>query len=534
METYQIQMKIEIVPCHHAPTCEPVTQKDGSVYFTLSEGDAMNIDRCEHALLQTVYPTLRDTLSKHLSDVSKKKAHEQLTEGTVVVNEWPYRVDGEVGRFEFTTHQVLSDEFIQYDTAKDVFPPCRCWEQYKTLGFKEVSFIYGATETSYPKTARLLNRIRHQPGATPATTLRDGVRQEGTKILEHLEDKTTAILRREGFTEDGRPVKTSGVYQHDAVTISPEEITRAIVACDLSAEEQAEVEQNPVLYEQAVNSVNISLDDVVVKKQKAERTRHESANDACEEHEAHTTPSQADTRKYVHNTVAHIQHGEKSYTISGQSVVGVLRVILGFLLQNVLLTSRLQFFVDGQKPLQAAIWRAFSWFTNIGLILDWYHLEDKCKRQLSLGMKGTARRNEVLGELTRMLWYGMVERAMTYLEGLKDEDMKNSDAVRVLIGYIERNRPYIPCYEVRKRLGLRNSSNIGEKMNDLLVSARQKHNGMSWSPNGSATLAALEAIKRNEEYHLWFEYGEVTLKWAASHRVGRVGIPENYRSTRAL
>jgi hypothetical protein len=39
----------------------------------------------------------------------------------------------------------------------------------------------------------------------------------------------------------------------------------------------------------------------------------------------------------------------------------------------------------------------------------------------------------------------------------------------------------IPVYAVRRQLGLRNSSNRGEKANDLLVAARQKHNGMSWS-----------------------------------------------------
>jgi hypothetical protein len=31
---------------------------------------------------------------------------------------------------------------------------------------------------------------------------------------------------------------------------------------------------------------------------------------------------------------------------------------------------------------------------------------------------------------------------------------------------------------VRRELGLRNSSNQGEKANDLLVAARQKHHGM--------------------------------------------------------
>jgi len=46
--------------------------------------------------------------------------------------------------------------------------------------------------------------------------------------------------------------------------------------------------------------------------------------------------------------------------------------------------------------------------------------------------------------------------------------------------YLKRNTPYIPCYAIRKELGLRNSSNIGEKMNGLVVSNRQKHNGMSW------------------------------------------------------
>jgi hypothetical protein len=73
METYQIQVKIDIVPCHHPPTQKPITEHDGSAHFTLSEEDAINIDICEQAVLQTVYPTLRATLSKHLSEVSKKK-----------------------------------------------------------------------------------------------------------------------------------------------------------------------------------------------------------------------------------------------------------------------------------------------------------------------------------------------------------------------------------------------------------------------------------------------------------------------------
>ena len=93
--------------------------------------------------------------------------------------------------------------------------------------------------------------------------------------------------------------------------------------------------------------------------------------------------------------------------------------------------------------------------------------------------------------------------------------VKDRGKLEILINYIERNRSCIPCYEVRKKLGLRNSSNIGEKMNDLVVSERQKHNGMSWSKNGSAALTSMAVLKRNKGYKGWFKEGSLELKLAA-------------------
>jgi hypothetical protein len=40
----------------------------------------MNIDNCENALLQTAHPTIRDGISKHLSEVSKKKRLKKATQ----------------------------------------------------------------------------------------------------------------------------------------------------------------------------------------------------------------------------------------------------------------------------------------------------------------------------------------------------------------------------------------------------------------------------------------------------------------------
>ena len=508
MSQYKIRVQIEMIPCDEAPTSEPVKDHDGSLSIVLSEADAIKIDTCEQALLQTTYPRLREALATHLSEMSKKKASEQQGAGTLVKNPWPYRVDGEVGRVEFPTYRVCQGETVLYNTAGELFVPLGCWERYQTTGFKEIAFLRGVTEQSCRKTAAFINRLRHQEGATSPTTLRTSAEREGKQVLDCLERTTTEILRQAGFDETGQPLHSSPLWTQDARVISAEQVKDALNARDLTAEARTEVARNPVIYEQPRETVNISLDDVVVKKQKPHRTRRDEEDETSEE-------ASSSGRKYVHTTVAHLQHHGQTYCITGQSVPAVLRVVLGYLLTQALLGCRLQFFVDGQKTLHASILLAFAWLRNVGLLLDWYHLKDKCARQLSLAMNGAVVRNEALREVLALLWDGRVESAITFLQHLPMTHLKKPDEIRILIGYLDRNRPYIPCYAIRKRLGLRNSSNLGEKMNDLLVSDRQKHNGMSWSVSGSSALAALEALKRNNEYQHWLEYHNIEFKQAA-------------------
>jgi hypothetical protein len=73
MTRYKMRLQIEMIPCEDVPTSEPVKAHDGSVSIVLSETEAMNIDACEQALLQTTCPTLRETLATHLRAVAKKK-----------------------------------------------------------------------------------------------------------------------------------------------------------------------------------------------------------------------------------------------------------------------------------------------------------------------------------------------------------------------------------------------------------------------------------------------------------------------------
>ena len=121
----------------------------------------------------------------------------------------------------------------------------------------------------------------------------------------------------------------------------------------------------------------------------------------------------------------------------------------------------------------------------------------------------------MLEQLLPCLWHGCVDRAIALLQTIEPAKIKNQEALAKLIGYLERNRPYLPCYAVRKRLGLRNSSNRGEKANDLVVSDRQKHNGMSWSRCGSIALAAVTALVRNQEYLRWFQTRTLSFSFSA-------------------
>jgi len=83
------------------------------------------------------FPAMRDSVSKHLSDVSLQKANEiQQEDYLIQVNKNQYRVDGEIGRFYFLTHSIYSkSDKCKYNTAKDFFPFKKGNEYYKTIGF---------------------------------------------------------------------------------------------------------------------------------------------------------------------------------------------------------------------------------------------------------------------------------------------------------------------------------------------------------------------------------------------------------------
>ena len=148
-----------------------------------------------------------------------------------------------------------------------------------------------------------------------------------------------------------------------------------------------------------------------------------------------------------------------------------------------------------------------AWFEGLGIdskamVLCWWHLRKRCYESMSSAGGPKERRRAFEKELLGQLWVGEVEAAMGLLRGTL-EWVRNPKAVEDLIGYLEKRRAYIPDYRERQRAGLWIASTRVEKLNDWAVSARCKHQGMSWSPRGVLALAALEAARRNGELDEW-------------------------------
>jgi hypothetical protein len=451
-----------------------------------------------------------------------------------------YRVDGEVGRFRFGLFDVVDE------AGEIVFAGSRLWpvrqgrQWYPTAGFKELALLRGATQRSYRQTVGHFNRSRHQAvGGTPLNSLRDGAEREGRQVIEFLDRHSERVLSAHRFDAEGRPEPAAPVLG-ELESFAPARLSEPTIDEALAAVEHAmrqrgldeelieEVQHHrgDADYEQRHDTVTIAVDEVGVKEQKAQRVRRPGEAAATTTTDAVVKPAPVDQcpepqapamhkRPTVHTTVAQIERPGQRFTLTGTSVAQVLRFVLAFLLTNALIVQRLRFFTDGQRSLQGAILTFFRWHPAVSLILDWFHLVKKFKEELSLACRGREIRNRHLRVLLGLLWFGLLDRAQEYLGSIAAAELKNPAAIERLIGYLERNRSEIPCYALRRQLGLPNSSNPVERANNLVTSNRQKHHGMSWSKQGSHALTALSAVVLNGATQAWVRNRVVPFKFVA-------------------
>jgi hypothetical protein len=392
-----------------------------------------------------------------------------------------------LGQLETNAHQLKHANKTVYDGSHQFFEETASRERFKSDNFRELELDF-STDMSVRKAAARLNRLRREDGGIIPTTFRNNVESEGTAIQREKERLATEALLANGFNSEAELIQPDQITKNEPQYVNSEIVQKAAESRNIKHFEATD-------YESPECAINISIDDVCVKRQSEMRPKDESKEQP----------------KRVNNTIIHIQYGDRKCILNAQSVPAAIKLLIGFLLNSFLLSKQLVFFTDGARDIHSWIVKLFS-FTNYKIILDWYHLRKKCQEQLSMILSGSKVRNEFLDKLLPCLWFGNVSGAIKMLQELDSKQIRNQVLLIKLIEYLERVRNYIPNYALRKELGLRNSSNLGEKSNDILVASRQKHNGMSWSNAGSLAFATVAAANYNDELRQYVYNGSVSLE----------------------
>ena len=480
--------------------------------FTGSEVFDQVFEQYEREVLEARNGVVKEATEKYVSEVGKKKTQSELDVqgGELLTRPKEYPIEAEAGQLEIDTFEIKKGSRKVFSTKRDVFPETGPRERHKTVCFREIA-VFSCCDLPFRKSAEKLNRMlrRKEGQMVQPRTLANLVEREGEAIAACVEDKAKTILKCHDFTDEGICTGDTSCYGllANESFLPKERVSQAGKELNdiLPKERQIDVESLQGTCEDPTQvKALISVDDVLCKKQKASGRKRGSPSPKKKER--------------VKNTVAHIQSGKgETYTVTTATIAQMMMVLVAFLLSNglVLIRGPVVFFTDGAEDLLVPIQKIFA-FLPFKLILDWYHLDKKCQQRLSMAMKGKEKRNTVLQELLAWLWIGKVDQAIHFLRSLDPDGIRDTEHIEKLIGYFSRNLSFIPCYALRQKLGLRVSSNPVEKANDLLVSNRQKHNGMSWSPSGSHSLAILTSLRRNDEHMQWLLHHDIRFQFDAA------------------
>ena len=153
------------------------------------------------------------------------------------------------------------------------------------------------------------------------------IEREGAGVQKQTEQKCELSLASNGFNNDGMLPEEAKIVLEPVNHIEQPVIENAAITLGI-------LEYNASEYDKPSETVNVSIDDVGVKKQTETRPK------AYEEEEK---------QKRVDNTVTHVQFGKESYILNASSVLGCLKLLIGFLLFNGLIGKQIVVFTDGAR-----------------------------------------------------------------------------------------------------------------------------------------------------------------------------------------
>jgi hypothetical protein len=374
-----------------------------------------------------------------------------------------------------------------------------------TPSVQEMSCLFAALSPSYELGNQLLAIVLQEPELLSTSKGERIVETHGAAVREQEEREAEQVLSATTEEEiNPLPLQTSPAPRRSALTAELIEQVRQKLA-------DADLEQPPVGLSKA------NWKRIVVQSQAAWTQSADGNPDWFTELGPCLRPGEVALMldgvivkgrpkgSRIEECTARIATVDGFWYISGQGK-SFQRKVLAALRRLKMPIERLIVIADG------AYWIRDFYSTDLALsalselILDWYHLQEKCHQLLSMVCNGRKARGEVEAQLRPLLWQGDVEAACQLLESLRPQ-ARREEKLDELIGYLTKHRPEIPNYDQRRANCQFNGAGMVEKENDLLVARRQKRRGMQWVPNGADVVCALRTLWFNGQWDAYWNTG---------------------------
>lgn len=358
-------------------------------------------------------------------------------------------------------------------------------------------------ELPFEAVERLLGWQTHEAQGLCSTTIRALVRQHGRLIRQSYEAEVAALLSRADLAE----LKPVLVAPHQPRY-------RAGWPAALNAAVETALAEDPPRPPEGISLADWERVLMVRQQEKevaAQTLRHlgpEVKPDQIIASTDEVLTRKAEKRCYWELRTARVATAQGYRYLNGLGDGFVQLLLVFILLCGGTSAKQVLILADGAKWVRHFYLLLCAHVPTAQLILDWFHLQNKCYQFCAMICSGKKAKATLLGTLYYHLWRGQLEAAIQALTQYRPQ-AKSEEKLDELLAYLEARRPFIPDYQARRRQRQFIGSGQAEKANDLIVARRQKHQGMHWSLATSDALATLKTLNLNQGWNLYWQDRQV-------------------------
>lgn len=409
------------------------------------------------------------------------------------------------GRWTFITHRVMLGKTCRYNTRNHM-PDLNGTQDALTADAAALLLEQLVSHGSCRNVAKADAQL-HPESPMQATTVRNIGERHGEAMESQCQKAVLAL----------GPILPLADAERELIAADPAEVSAWIE--DVVPEElQEEARRNPVAFPDPGQTLDAALDAVSTKRQSPTRVKLDKEAKRLNKKERGALKEEAGERKTCSVACGAITiAGTHRLTLAAANYLDLCLRLVAAICYNGARALNVNVYLDGEKTLSGAVETELGGkVRGLQIILDWWHLRKKVGEFLSLALNNREVRKTHWKAMRDILWHGCVDAAIAHLRAIDQSHIKNAKAIESLIGYLEFRRNQIPVYSVRVELGLKVSSQYAEKTCDLLVSRRQKRQGMAWSQEGSFGFAMVRACIRNQRLHDWLHSGSWSMSFLAA------------------